>query len=115
MSEQGKSRRKITIANLPPALTTRARNKEAHPGAPDIPKPRRTTAEVTAAKAIEENIRQADQDALAVAYKDVADIEDRLRREDLENECLLATNSQDRSTSNAKQPKGTLSSVRRHR
>ena len=78
MSEpSGGERRKFT-ANLPPGLTTRARNKEWRPGAPDLPKPRRTQAKVAALKAAELKARN---DKLA-AQQRVADIENRLHDED---------------------------------
>ena len=78
MSEPSGGEKRKFIANLPPGLTTRARNKEWRPGAPDLPKPRRTQAEVAALKAAELKARH---DKLA-AQQRVAEIENRLHDED---------------------------------
>lgn len=72
------------VANLPPALSTRASNKNCHPGAPDLPKPRRSSAEVTATNAAEEEIRRTKAQDRQDAVDRAAAVEDRLLAEEEE-------------------------------
>lgn len=77
----GGGRRRMVI-NLPPGLSTRSQNKNQHPGAPDLPNPRRSKAEVTAANVTEEKIRQAQVQARQDAIDRAAAVEDRMRDEE---------------------------------
>ena len=74
---------------LPPPFapsrpSTRTKNKEAHPGAVDKPKPRRTPAEMKAIRdqqAFEKQEKERNQEQ---AMKNAADIEDQQRQEDIQ-------------------------------
>lgn len=74
---------------LPPPFapsrpSTRTKNKDARPGAIDMPKPHRTPAEMQAIRnqqALDKKEKERNQDQ---AMKNAADIEDQQRREDLE-------------------------------
>ncbi|KAK7684413.1 hypothetical protein QCA50_012360 [Cerrena zonata] len=79
------SRRKL-VANLPPGMRTRAQNKTQHPGAPDLPKPRRSHTEVAATNAAEEQARQLDAQARETAIERAAAVENRMLTEDNNDE-----------------------------
>ncbi|TRM57975.1 hypothetical protein BD626DRAFT_573964 [Schizophyllum amplum] len=79
--------RKIAV-ELPPALTTRSKNRDSHPGSVVVnaQQRRRTTAEVQAAREAEEQ-RAADEEAEKQRrLKKVADIEDGLDQEDVQRD-----------------------------
>lgn len=73
-----KTGRRKLVANLPPALRTRAQNKNQHPGAPDLPKPRCSATEMAA----ETTARQEKLEAQKAAVNRVAEIENQLQAED---------------------------------
>ncbi|KIL58000.1 hypothetical protein M378DRAFT_15863 [Amanita muscaria Koide BX008] len=69
-------------------IKTRARNKDKHPGAPDMPKPRRRPSEVDKSnKQAEEKDRQEENERTEL-IRAVAEIEDRHRREDEHREAI---------------------------
>jgi hypothetical protein len=74
---------------LPPPFaparpSTRAKNKDARPGAIDLPKPRRTPAEMLAIRDQQAIDKQEKKDKQDQALKNAAEIEDEQRREDLQ-------------------------------
>lgn len=73
---------KLTLGALPPGLSTRTRNKEQHPGVPDLPKPRRPHAEVQSLKNAEIESRKEKEDIRADAIRRAAAIEDDMQTED---------------------------------
>src|SRR6266567_1947192 len=74
---------------LPPPFaptrpSTRTKNKDARPGAVDMPKPRRTPAEMQAIRDQQASDKQEKEQKQKRALKNVADIEDDQRQEDLQ-------------------------------
>ena len=66
-------------------MTTREKNKTAHPGAIDLPSPRRTRTEMQEARqeaADEEAKKEAELEERRKRVAKLAGIEDRLRKED---------------------------------
>ena len=66
-------------------MTTREKNKSAHPGVIDLPGPRRTHAEIQEAReeaAQEKAEKEAELEERRRSVAKLADIEDRLRKED---------------------------------
>ena len=75
--------------SLPPPFapsrpSTRTKNKDARPGAVDKPKPRRTPAEMQAVRDQQAFDKQEKERNQEQAMKNVADIEDQQRQEDLQ-------------------------------
>ncbi|KAK7681440.1 hypothetical protein QCA50_015532 [Cerrena zonata] len=77
---------KLTLGDLPPGLSTRTRNKEQHPGAPDLPKPRRSHAEVLSLRNAEAQARKERKDIREDAIERAAAIEDNMETEDNEQD-----------------------------
>ena len=74
---------------LPPPFaptrpSTRTKNKDARPGAVDMPKPRRTPAEMQAIRDQQALDKQEKEKTQERALKKSADIEDEQRQEDLQ-------------------------------
>ena len=63
-------------------MTTRAKNKDAHPGVPDMPTPRRTHQEVEESREKAAAIEAAELKQREKAIDNVAAIEDKQRKED---------------------------------
>ncbi|KAF8808307.1 hypothetical protein BYT27DRAFT_7222942 [Phlegmacium glaucopus] len=75
--------------SLPPPFaptrpSTRTKNKDARPGAVDMPKPRRTAAEMQAIRDQQASDKQEKRQQQEQALKKAADIEDEQRQEDLQ-------------------------------
>ncbi|KAG6825115.1 hypothetical protein H0H92_004666 [Tricholoma furcatifolium] len=73
---------------LPPPIGTRTRNKDAHPAvkAGVTPKPRRSAAQMELDRAQNIEDRHIEEERQAFAKSRVAEIEDRLRQEDLDRD-----------------------------
>ncbi|THG94209.1 hypothetical protein EW026_g7212 [Hermanssonia centrifuga] len=79
-----RNQRKPPLLAPPPRMQTRHGNKDAHPGQPDLPQSRRSSAVVQAKKSVkahQEAIQRADQNQRMQAVADIEDLQD---REDVE-------------------------------
>lgn len=72
----------------PTQLATRAKNKDARPGTVDMPKPRRTPAEMQAIRDQQAHDKQEKKEKQEQALKTAADIEDEQRQEDIERAAI---------------------------
>lgn len=101
--------------NLTP-MATRARNKDQHPGAYYIPKPRRTAEEMDVVRKEEANKKRAEQERLEQGLKNVATIEDSLRNEDMTREVDRAAKPRSQAAvgSKLRQTKDTAKSITRN-
>lgn len=73
---------KLTLREPLPGVSTRACNKEQHPGAPDLPKPRHPHAEVLSLRNAEIEARKEKEDIRKDAIRRAAAIEDDMQMED---------------------------------
>ncbi|KAI0069428.1 hypothetical protein K474DRAFT_1680944 [Panus rudis PR-1116 ss-1] len=67
---------------MPKGVITRAKNKDTHPGAPDMPQSRRSHQEVTEAKAAEADVEAAKKKVRDAAMSEAADAEAEILQED---------------------------------
>lgn len=67
-------------------IATRSKNKDQHPGAYYIPKPRRSHAEMESIRQEEAEKKQVQEEKLQQGLKNVAAIEDALHDEDISRE-----------------------------
>lgn len=74
------------LLGLGPALNTRAANKTVHPGAPDLPNPRRLPSEMEALRQEEAEAAKQKEFVLARAAKNLASVEDGIHNEDIVRE-----------------------------
>lgn len=77
--------KKLTPA-LPPRLLTRATNKNAHPGAPDLKKAKRSKEEMAKARADAQAAKAAKAAKSKAAVHKVAALEDEMRDKDDETD-----------------------------
>ena len=63
-------------------MKTREANKDAHPGQADVPKSRRSAAEMELVRAVEAEQNAAEKRQRLVLIQKVADMEDQLQHED---------------------------------
>jgi hypothetical protein len=70
------------MLSLGPPLKTRATNKDKHPGEPDMLKPRRKPEEMEQIRQHTAKKKQEIQNAQKVAVEGIAELEDRLQKED---------------------------------
>ncbi|KAI0070095.1 hypothetical protein K474DRAFT_1713629 [Panus rudis PR-1116 ss-1] len=75
-------RKKVSLPAVPKGMTTRAKNKDAHPGVPDMPQPRRSSHQVAEAKAAEAEADEAAEKVRQVAVSEAADVEAEILQED---------------------------------
>ena len=74
-------------SSLPPALAMRLRpNRSVAPGKPDMPAPRKSSAEVAAEKTQKEQDKENKQKALDDGIKTLSKLEDEMQQNDKEND-----------------------------